>query len=206
MTSLTSLPVATRIKAAKWLIWGLGVGLVVRLVWLAIMDQLGANPVEFIERSTGLWALVFLLLSLTITPLRQWLSSAWLMALRRLLGLWMFALACLHILTYLWLDYSFDWGDISQDVLKHPYVIVGFLAWVISLPLALTSNQYAIRRLKQRWKMLHRSVYVLAVLALLHFFWLVKKDITEPSLYIGVFVLLMALRYLPLPTWMAKQR
>lgn len=189
-------PVA-KIQALKALIW-LGACLpLLRLLVLGLTDSLGANPVEFIERSTGTWALVFLLLSLSITPLRHWTQQSWLIAVRRLLGLWMFAYACVHVLSYLWLDYSFDWPDIVKDIIKHPYVLVGASAFLLTLPLAATSNQRAIRALKQRWKSLHQLVYVIGVLALLHFWWLVKKDVTEPVIYILLFVALLAARWWP---------
>lgn len=185
------------IRWLKGLIW-LGASLpILRLVYFAFTDQLGANPVEFIERSTGTWGLVFLLLSLTITPLRNLSQQAWLMAVRRLLGLWMFAYACLHIVSYVWLDYLFDWADIVKDIIKHPWVLVGASAFLLSIPLAATSNQRAIRALKKRWKLLHRLVYAIGILALLHFWWLVKKDVTEPVIYSLVFASLMALRWLP---------
>jgi methionine sulfoxide reductase heme-binding subunit len=191
---LFSSPVAS-IRTLKVLIW-LGACLpLLRLLVLAVTDDLGANPVEFIERSTGTWALVFLLLSLTITPLRLWKPLSWLIGVRRLLGLWMFAYACVHVLTYLWLDYSFDWQDIGQDIVKHPFVLVGACAFLLTLPLAATSNQRAIRALKQRWKRLHMLVYVIGVLALLHYWWLVKKDVTEPVIYSLLFAGLMLARW-----------
>lgn len=191
---LAELSAKNRILWLKTLIW-LGAFIpVLRLIYLGFTDGLGANPVEFIERSTGTWALVFLLLSLGITPLRYLTQQAWLIAVRRLLGLWMFAYACLHVTTYLWLDYQFDWADIAKDIVKHPYVLVGAAALLLTLPLAATSNQRAIKALRQRWKSLHKLVYVIGVLALLHFWWLVKKDVTEPVIYSLVFALLIALR------------
>jgi sulfoxide reductase heme-binding subunit YedZ len=109
----------------------------------------------------------------------------------------MFAYACIHVLTYLWLDYSFDWPDIAKDIIKHPYVLVGATAFLLTLPLAATSNQRAIRALKQRWKSLHKLVYVIGVLALLHYWWLVKKDVTEPVIYSILFAELMLVRWWP---------
>lgn len=181
-----------RLKAAIWL---LALTPLLRLLALGLTDGLGANPVEFIERSTGTWALVFLLLSLSVSPLRAWTQQAWLMAVRRLLGLWMFAFACLHVTSYLWLDYQFFWPDIVADISKHPYVLVGAAAWLLSMPLAATSNQRAIRALKKRWKTLHLLAYLIAVLGLLHFWWLVKKDVTEPVLYSLLFAGLMLPRF-----------
>lgn len=183
------------IRLLKGIIW-LGASLpIMRLIYLGVTESLGANPVEFIERSTGTWALVFLLLSLLITPLRHFSGQAWLIAVRRLLGLWMFAYACLHLTSYLWLDYQFDWADIAKDIIKHPYVLVGAAAFLLTLPLAATSNQKAIRMLKQRWKSLHTLVYVIGVLALLHYWWLVKKDVTEPVIYSIIFAVLMLFRW-----------
>lgn len=186
------------IRLLKTIIW-FGASLsVLRLVYLGVTEDLGANPVEFIERSTGTWALVFLLLSLSITPLRHLSGLTWLIAVRRLLGLWMFAYACLHLTSYLWLDYQFDWPEIAKDIIKHPYVLVGAAAFLLTLPLAATSNQKAIKMLKQRWKSLHTLAYVIAVLALLHYWWLVKKDVTEPVIYSIIFAVLMISRWRPL--------
>lgn len=206
MERLLSLPyiaVKSRIQGAKLLIW-LGALLpMLRLVYLGFTNDLGANPVEFIERSTGTLGLVFLLLSLSVTPLRQLTQLGWLIAVRRLLGLWMFAYACLHVTSYVWLDYQFDWSDIVKDIVKHPYVLVGALALLFTLPLAATSNQAAMHALKQRWKTLHQLVYAIAILVLLHFWWLVKKDLTEPIIYSGMFGLIMLLR---LPAFARQKR
>lgn len=203
LLSLPSIAVKSRIQGVKLLIW-LGALLpMLRLVYLGFTNDLGANPVEFIERSTGTWALVFLLLSLSVTPLRQLTQLGWLIAVRRLLGLWMFAYACLHVTSYVWLDYQFDWSDIIKDIVKHPYVLVGALALLFTLPLAATSNQAAMKTLKLRWKTLHQLVYAIAILVLLHFWWLVKKDLTEPIIYSGVFGLIMLLR---LPAFARQKR
>ncbi|WP_018985208.1 sulfite oxidase heme-binding subunit YedZ [Methylophilus methylotrophus] len=185
------------IRLLKAMIW-FGASLpILRLVILGVTENLGANPIEFIERSTGTWALVFLLLSLIITPLRHLTGQPWLIAVRRLLGLWMFAYACLHLTSYVWLDYQFDWPDIAKDIFKHPYVLVGASAFLLTLPLAATSNEKAIRMLRQRWKSLHMLVYLIGVLALLHYWWLVKKDVTEPVIYSIVFAMLMFARWRP---------
>lgn len=185
------------IRLLKAMIW-FGASLpILRLVILGVTENLGANPIEFIERSTGTWALVFLLLSLIITPLRHLTGQPWLIAVRRLLGLWMFAYACLHLTSYVWLDYQFDWSEIAKDITKHPYVLVGASAFVLTLPLAATSNQKAIRMLRQRWKSLHTLVYVIGILVLLHYWWLVKKDVTEPVIYSIVFAVLMLARWRP---------
>jgi len=139
---------AQRIFYAKCVIWVLAFMPIIRLIWLGVNDDLTANPVEFVERSTGTWALIFLLLSLSMTPIRLLTKQVWQVQLRRLLGLWMFFYACLHITTYVWLDYSFVWSDIAKDIIKHPYVIVGFIAFLLTIPLAATSNAAMIKRLK----------------------------------------------------------
>lgn len=185
---------AQRIFYAKCFIWVLAFIPIFRLVWLGMNDDLTANPVEFVERSTGTWALVFLLLSLSMTPIRLITKQVWQIQLRRLLGLWMFCYACLHITTYLWLDYGFVWADIVKDIIKHPYVIVGFTAFVLSIPLAITSNNVMVKRLKTKWKTLHQSVYLISILAILHFWWLVKKDVTEPFYYAAVLAVLLGIR------------
>ncbi|HWU35536.1 MAG TPA: protein-methionine-sulfoxide reductase heme-binding subunit MsrQ [Methylovorus sp.] len=165
-----------------------------RLIWLGMQDDLGANPIEFIERSTGTWALAILLITLSFTPLRLLTGTAWPVQLRRMAGLFMFFYACLHITTYVWLDHWFDWQEIAKDIVKHPYVLVGFTAFVLSVPLALTSSNAMIKRLRQHWKSLHRLVYLVAIFAVLHFWWLVKKDITEPMLYAMVLAALLSIR------------
>ncbi len=165
-----------------------------RLIWLGYSDGLGANPVEFVERSTGFWALFILLTTLSLTPIRIMTHRVWQLQLRRMLGLFVFFYACLHITTYFWLDYSFNWPDIMQDIIKHPYVLVGFTAYLLLLPLAITSNNVMIRLLRERWKKLHQLVYLVALLAIVHFWWLVKKDIREPMLYASILIFLMAIR------------
>lgn len=165
-----------------------------RLIWLGFNDGLSANPVEFIERSTGYWALVILLATLSLTPIRLLTGRAWQLQLRRMLGLYMFFYACLHLTIYLWLDYSFIWSDIIKDIIKHPYVLVGSAAFLFSIPLAVTSNHLMIKKLRERWKPLHKAVYVIAVLAVVHFLWLVKKDLREPMLFIILLALLLGTR------------
>ena len=165
-----------------------------RLTFLGFNDGLGANPIEFLERSTGTWAIVFLMLCLSITPFRQWSGMNVFIQYRRMLGLFMFFYACLHIITYLWLDHWFDFEEISKDIVKHPYVLVGFTAFLLTIPLAITSTKAMMKRLGGRWKSLHRLIYLIAVLAVLHFLWLVKKDHSEPLIYAAVFLWLIALR------------
>jgi sulfoxide reductase heme-binding subunit YedZ len=165
-----------------------------RLFVLAVQDDLSANPVEFVERATGFWTLFILLLTLSLTPFRLLTGIAWPIQLRRMIGLFMYFYACLHITTYLWLDHSFLWSDISHDILKHPYVLLGFSAFLLTTSLAITSNNFMIRKLGRRWKKLHRLVYVIGILGIVHFWWLVKKDIREPLLFGCILLALLAIR------------
>lgn len=165
-----------------------------RLFWLGLNDDLSANPIEFIERSTGTWALVCLLAALALTPIRLIWGISWQIQLRRMAGLFMFFYACLHFTTYFWLDHWFDWNEISKHIIKHPYVLVGFSAFVLSIPLALTSSSAMMRRLGSRWKQLHYTVYLIAILGVLHFWWLVKKDIREPLVYAIILAVLLGIR------------
>ena len=180
------------IKLALFIACLIPVGLLARS-WFA--DTLGANPIEAVSRATGEWTLRFLLITLTVTPLRRLTGIHWLLRLRRTLGLFAFAYACAHLLSYVWLDQFFDWPGIAQDILKRPYVTVGFAAFVLMTPLALTSSNYMIRRLGgRRWQALHRSVYAVAVLGVLHFWWLVKADVSMPLLYSVLLAILLGMR------------
>lgn len=177
-----------------------------RLVYLGASGGLGANPIEFITRSTGTWTLVGLLLTLAVTPLRRLSGRAGLLRYRRMLGLFAFFYACLHALTYFWLDQFFDLAAIVRDIVKRPFVTVGFAAFVLLLPLAATSTQAMMRRLGRSWQRLHRLVYAVAVLGVIHYLWLVKQDLAPPLVYAGVLALLLALR-LPAGTrWIEAAR
>lgn len=184
-------------KQIAWIKAGLFVAALIplaRLFWLGVEDNLTANPVEFVERSTGTWALAILLITLSMTPIRLLTGIAWQIQFRRMMGLFMFFYACLHFLTYIWLDQWFDWSAIVKDIAKHPYVLVGFSAFVLTIPLAVTSNKAMMQRLRERWKKLHQLVYLIAILGVVHFWWLVKKDIREPLLYALVLALLLGIR------------
>lgn len=165
-----------------------------RLAWLGLTMGLGANPIEFITRSTGTWTLVFLLITLSVTPLRRLTGRNDLIRLRRMLGLFAFFYACLHFTTYIWLDQFFDWRAIVKDVWKRPFITVGFAAFVMLIPLALTSTHAMQRRLKRRWQQLHRLVYVIAIAGVVHYWWLVKKDVTQPELYAAALAVLLGFR------------
>jgi len=157
-------------------------------------DALGADPVAEIEHRLGLWALRLLMATLAITPLRQLAGQPVLIRFRRMLGLYAFAYACLHLTAYLALDLRGYWTQIFEEIAKRPYITVGFTAWLLLLPLALTSTTGWIRRLGRNWARLHRLVYVAAVLGVLHFWWLVKSDVREPALYAGILAALLGWR------------
>lgn len=164
------------------------------LGWDIWHDALGADPVAEITHRTGDWTLRLLLVALAVTPLRR--ISGWnvLARFRRLVGLYAFAYATLHLATYVVLDLGGYWAQILEDIVKRPYITVGFLAWLGLLPLALTSTQRMMRRLGRRWAVLHRMVYVVGVLGVLHYLWLVKSDSREPLLYAAILALLLLLR------------
>ena len=167
-----------------------------RLVWLGSAGELGANPIEFITRSMGTWTLVFLCLSLAMTPARMLTGWTGFIQLRRMLGLFCFFYATVHFLIWLWLDHNFSLVAMWQDVLERPYITFGFLAFVLLIPLALSSNRWAQRKLGRRWGHLHRLVYAIAVLAILHYWWhkAGKSDYETVSIYLGVIVVLLLLR------------
>jgi len=166
-----------------------------RLVWLGAHRGLGANPIEYITHSTGWWTLTFLLITLSVTPLRRLTGWNWLLRLRRMLGLFAFFYVCLHFVTYIWLDQFFDWHSMVKDIAKRPFITVGFTAFLLLIPLAATSTNRMVKRLgARRWQRLHRMVYIIATLGVLHFWWLVKKDIREPLLFGALLGLLLLAR------------
>lgn len=167
------------------------------LVFAAAADRLGANPAEALIRSLGDWTLRFLVMVLAITPLRVILNWPALLRLRRMVGLFVFFYACMHLLAYAWFDMEFDMAGVAADVIKRPFILVGFLAWLMLLPLAATSFNRAIRALgARRWQWLHRLVYVIAGLAVLHFFWMRsgKNDFAEVGVYAAILASLLAWR------------
>ncbi|MBL8482758.1 MAG: sulfoxide reductase heme-binding subunit YedZ [Rhodocyclaceae bacterium] len=188
-------PGAGMLTAVKCLVFAACLLPLADLLWAAWRDDLGANPIEAITRGLGTWTLNFLLITLSVTPLRKLSGLDWLVRLRRMLGLYAFFYASLHLLTYLWLDQFFDWAAIVKDIAKRPFVTAGFLAWLMLVPLAATSTQAMMRRLGgRRWQRLHRSVYAIGVVAVLHYWWLVKKDVTLPFTYALILGALLAWR------------
>jgi methionine sulfoxide reductase heme-binding subunit len=180
------------IKAALFLLclWPLG-----HYVWSFKQDALGANPIEAVTRGMGTWALQFLLVTLTVTPLRKFTRQAWLGRLRRMLGLFAFFYASLHLTTYLWFDQFFDWPEIAKDIVKRPFITAGMVTFLLLVPLAATSTNAMIRRLGgRRWQRLHRLVYPVAMIALLHYTWMVKADVAKPLFFSILLAILLGLR------------
>ncbi len=167
------------------------------LVRGTLLDDLGPNPLETVTHVTGDWALRFLLITLAMTPLRRLLGQAWPLRLRRMLGLYAFFYATLHLLIWTVLDQELRWTAMWEDITRRPYVTVGFTAWLLLVPLALTSTRAAMRRLGRRWARLHRLVYPTAALGVLHYWWLVKADWLQPGLH-GLILALLILSRLQL--------
>jgi sulfoxide reductase heme-binding subunit YedZ len=193
---------ATLAAGPRWLPWTKAAVFVaawyplVRLVILGVTGRIGANPIEFITRSTGLWTLVFLCITLALTPLRKLTGWSALIRFRRMLGLYAFFYAALHFTTYIWFDQWFDVVSMLRDVSKRPFITVGFTAFVLLIPLAATSTRAMTRRLGRRWRMLHRLIYVIGVLAILHFWWLRdgKHNLAQPRLYAAIMLVLLGWR------------
>jgi len=175
------------------------------LAWLSLgawEGSLGANPIEAITRATGVWTLRFMLVTLAVTPARWLTGLNEVVRLRRMLGLFAFFYGSLHLLTYLWLDQFFDWAAIAKDVVKRPFITAGFSAYVLLVPLAITSTAGMIRRLGgRRWRRLHRLAYVTAALGVVHYWWLVKLDTRPPRNYGILLAALLLIR-----VWVAFKR
>jgi len=182
VTALKALLFATCLVPLAWLTWD------------ALHDGLGADPVAALEHRSGDWALRLLLATLAITPLRRLTGRAELVRFRRMLGMFAFFYACVHLTIYVVIDLGAYWSQLFADVVKRPYITVGFAAWLLLIPLAVTSTRGMMRRLGRHWQRLHRLVYLIGFLAVLHFLWLVKADHREPLLYLAIFGALMLLR------------
>jgi sulfoxide reductase heme-binding subunit YedZ len=182
--------IAARVALGKILLSLIALGYIAYLVIGIFFDYLGANPIETLTHKTGSWALYFLLATLSITPLRRHFHWNALMRLRRFLGLWSFAFLFLHFFVFIFFDHFFDWQSIWADVLDRPYITVGFLGLLLMVPLAITSFKRLQRLMGKRWLLLHQMVYLIAILGIIHYWWLVKADILWPTIY-GLCVLLL---------------
>jgi sulfoxide reductase heme-binding subunit YedZ len=174
------------------------------LLWRAFElggTDLGANPVEKVQDTLGQWGLRFLVITLAITPLREWFNAPWLVMLRRMLGLFAFAYVLLHFLTWLILDQGLYWSGILADIAKRPFITIGFAALLLLVPLAITSTNTMMRRLGKRWKSLHRLIYPICLLAVWHYYWQVKADVREPLVYLAIVCVLLGWR-----AWKARRK
>jgi sulfoxide reductase heme-binding subunit YedZ len=193
--------------ASKWTkaaLFLLCLGPVAGIIWPFVCEYTIPNPLEFIQHATGDWTLRFLVFTLTITPLRQLLRLPELIRFRRMLGLFAFFYACLHFTTYLWFDKLFDAHEIWKDVYKRPFITVGFLAFTLLIPLAITSTAGWIRRLGgRRWRILHRAIYISAVCGVIHYYWQVKSAVIRPLFYAAWVGLLLAWR---VGDWLLRRR
>jgi methionine sulfoxide reductase heme-binding subunit len=168
------------------------------LAYQATTDRLSPNPIRDLEIQTGLWTLRFLAITLAITPIRRITNAGWLQKYRRMLGLFTFFYACVHLSMWVGVDWYFDWRAMGHEIAKHRYILVGMLTFVLMLPLALTSTNAAVRRLGgRRWAQLHRLVYACAVTGTVHYLWAVKKDTLFPLIYLAVFAVLLGARAWP---------
>ena len=174
------------------------------LLWAAFNDGLGANPVEKLTHETGEWTLRLLLITLSISPLRQWTGQAAFVRFRRILGLYTFFYGCCHFSIWFIADHSLDLAGMIEDIVERPYITLGFSALMLMLPLAITSNQAMIRRLGKKWKTLHQLVYLIISLGILHFVWLVKADYLEPTIYAIIALILLAHRVGPIKRFSVK--
>lgn len=192
-------------KTPAWLkpaLFALALVPFLRLVVLGYQDSLGANPIEFITHSTGFWTLTFLCITLAVTPLRRLTGWQMPLRLRRMLGLFVFFYAVCHFITYIWFDQWFSLEEVVKDIAKRPFITVGFAAFLLLLPLAFTSTNAMMRRLGRRWGQLHRLIYVIAILGVVHFWWLKedKNDLSEPWQFAGIVAMLLLFRML-YPRW-----
>ncbi len=191
---------AARLWAARLAVWALAVVPLALLITRLLENRLGANPIETLEHSLGIWALRFLILGLAMTPLRSLTGWGEPLKLRRTIGLWAYAYICLHFAVYIVFDLNILYpaqalAKLAEDLTKRLYITVGFASWLFLLPLAITSTDGWQRRLKRKWKTLHKLVYPSAILGVLHFIWLVKKDISEPLIYAAILAVLLAWRW-----------
>jgi sulfoxide reductase heme-binding subunit YedZ len=183
-------PTAKQVSALKAAVFVLALLPFFQLIWLTASGQL-VEPLQYITRATGDWTLYFLCITLAVTPLRRLMKWNWLIKLRRMVGLYAFFYGLLHFTTFLWFDHFFDVQEMLKDVVKRPFITVGFIAFVLLIPLAVTSTNGMVRRLGgKRWQWLHRLVYVIAPLGILHFWWMkaAKHDFSQPILF-GLIVL-----------------
>ena len=165
------------------------------IIYQIINSQLGPEPIKDITHHTGKWTLYFIVITLAMTPLKNITKQNIWIKYRRMFGLFIFFYASVHLMTYVGLDYRFDLTDIGDDIIKKKYIFIGFSAWLLLIPLAVTSNRRMIKILKDKWKKLHRLIYLISLFGAIHYLWLVKRDLTEPLIFLAVILILLAFRF-----------
>ena len=181
-------------RVAKPLVFALCLLPLSSIVWRIFYGDLGSDPIETITFATGDWTLRFLLITLAVSPFRQWFGLSALLRFRRMLGLYVFFYACCHFLIWFIIDHALSFGDMVEDIIDRPYITFGFSALMLLIPLAVTSNNVMVRKLGRRWKKLHRLVYAIIILGVLHYLWLTKADYLEPGIYALIAGVLLAQR------------
>ena len=164
------------------------------IIYQIITDQLGPEPIKEITHHTGKWTLYFIVITLAMTPLKKITKLNIWINYRRMFGLFIFFYASVHLMTYVGLDYRFDLTSIGDDIIKKKYIFIGFSAWLLLIPLAITSNKQMIKILKDKWKKLHRLIYLISLFGAIHYLWLVKRDLTEPLIFLTIILILLAFR------------
>jgi sulfoxide reductase heme-binding subunit YedZ len=165
------------------------------IIYQIITDQLGPEPVKEITHHTGKWTLYFIVITLAMTPLQKITKLNFWIRYRRMFGLFIFFYASIHLMTYVGLDYRFDLISIGSDIIKKKYILIGFSAWLLLVPLAITSNKRMMKILKDKWKKLHRLIYLISLFGVIHYLWLVKRDLTEPLIFLVVILFLLTFRF-----------
>ena len=181
-------------KYLKIVIFTLSLMPIFFIIYQIITNQLGPEPIKDITHHTGKWTLYFIVITLAMTPLKKITKLNIWINYRRMFGLFIFFYASVHLMTYVGLDYRFDLASIGDDIIKKKYIFIGFSAWLLLIPLAVTSNKRMIRILKDKWKKLHRLIYLISLFGVVHYLWLVKRDLTEPLVFLTIILFLLAFR------------
>jgi len=179
----------------KVLIFTLSLVPIFYIIYQILTNQLGPEPIKDITHHTGKWTLYFIVITLSMTPLKKITKLNIWINYRRMFGLFIFFYASVHLMTYVGLDYRFDLTSIGDDIIKKKYIFIGFSAWLLLIPLAVTSNKRMIKILKDKWKKLHRLIYLISLFGGIHYLWLVKRDLTEPLIFLAVILILLAFRF-----------
>ena len=179
----------------KIVIFALSLVPIFYITYQILTNQLGPEPIKDITHHTGKWTLYFIVITLAMTPLKKMTKLNIWINYRRMFGLFIFFYASVHLMTYVGLDYRFDLASIGDDIIKKKYIFIGFSAWLLLIPLAITSNKRMMKILKNKWKKLHRLIYLISLCGAIHYLWLVKRDLTEPLIFLTVILILLALRF-----------